>query len=206
MPLSRRVVFDAGLFRAAPTNAVLRWSDILAADPAFAVEGTFTGRGETVNAGCHVCELEIDPETGAVVVAAFAAAHDFGRVLAPVVVTGQLHGGIAQGIGQAWMEGIVYDETGQLLSGSLLDYALARADDLPPFATRLHETADRDEPARRERHGARPAQPARPRRSSTPRWTRSHRSASARSRRRSPPARIWRAIATAGGSRRTGIP
>lgn len=134
------VVLDAGLFRAVSTNTVLRWSEILAADPEFSVEGIFVGRGETVNAGCHVCELEVDPETGAVVIVAFAAAHDFGRVLDPVVVSGQLHGGIVQGIGQAWMEGILYDGNGQLLSGSLLDYALARAGDLPPIAIHLRET------------------------------------------------------------------
>lgn len=140
------VAFDGGLFRAAPTNAVVGWAEILAADPAFSAEGTFRGRGETVNAGCHVCEVEVDPGTGEVAIAAFAAAHDYGRVLNPVVVTGQLHGGVAQGIGQAWMEGIVYDEAGQLVSGSFLDYALPRASDLPAMAASFAGEAEDSNP------------------------------------------------------------
>jgi carbon-monoxide dehydrogenase large subunit len=84
--------------------------------------------------GCHVCEVEIDPETGAVDVVAFTAIDDVGRAINPMIVSGQSQGGIAQGIGQALLEHGLYDrETGQLITGSFLDYALPRADDLPPL-------------------------------------------------------------------------
>ncbi len=85
-------------------------------------------------AGAYVCEVEVDPATGKVGIAAFYAADDFGNVLNPMIVQGQQHGGIAQGIGQALMENGVYDDEGQLLSGSYMDYAMPRAEDLPMFA------------------------------------------------------------------------
>jgi carbon-monoxide dehydrogenase large subunit len=88
----------------------------------------------TFPAGTHICEVEIDPETGVVSVEAFTACDDFGTIINPMIVEGQVHGGVAQGIGQALLEQCVYDEeTGQLLTGSLMDYALPRADDLPSF-------------------------------------------------------------------------
>jgi carbon-monoxide dehydrogenase large subunit len=88
----------------------------------------------TFPAGTHICEVEIDPETGVVSVAAFTACDDFGNIINPMIVAGQVHGGLAQGIGQALLEQCVYDEeSGQLLTGSLMDYALPRADDLPSF-------------------------------------------------------------------------
>ncbi len=81
--------------------------------------------------GAYGCEVEVDPETGAVEVVGFWAADDFGVVIDPMIVAGQQHGGVAQGIGQALMENTVYDETGQLLTGSYMDYAMPRAADLP---------------------------------------------------------------------------
>jgi aerobic carbon-monoxide dehydrogenase large subunit len=88
----------------------------------------------TFPAGTHICEVEIDPETGVVKVVSFSACDDFGTIINPMIVEGQVHGGVAQGIGQALMERCVYDqESGQLLTGSYMDYALPRADDLPPF-------------------------------------------------------------------------
>ncbi|MCC7326904.1 MAG: xanthine dehydrogenase family protein molybdopterin-binding subunit [Burkholderiales bacterium] len=88
----------------------------------------------TYPAGSHICEVEIDPETGVVEVVAFTACDDFGNVINPMIVEGQVHGGVAQGIGQALLERCVYDaETGQLLTGSYMDYAMPRADDLPSF-------------------------------------------------------------------------
>ena len=97
------------------------------------------GRAETADGtfpnGCHVCEVEVDPETGAVTIAGYAAVNDFGRIVNPLLVDGQVHGGVAQGLGQAVFENCVYDaRSGQLLSGSFMDYCLPRADDLPPFA------------------------------------------------------------------------
>jgi len=90
--------------------------------------------------GCHVCEVEVDPETGVVEIARYAAVDDVGRAVNPLIVHGQIHGGITHGLGQALSESCVYDrDTGQLLSGSLLDYALPRADWLPFFTTELSE-------------------------------------------------------------------
>ncbi|MEO8976253.1 MAG: molybdopterin cofactor-binding domain-containing protein, partial [Casimicrobiaceae bacterium] len=88
----------------------------------------------TFPAGTHICEVEIDPETGVVTVARFSACDDFGNIINPMIVEGQVHGGVAQGIGQALLENCVYDrESGQLLTGSMMDYAMPRADDLPSF-------------------------------------------------------------------------
>ncbi len=81
--------------------------------------------------GCHVCEVEIDPETGVVEVVRYNSVNDFGTVLNPLMVEGQIHGGVVQGIGQCLMENARYDETGQLLTGSFMDYALPRADNVP---------------------------------------------------------------------------
>ena len=97
------------------------------------------GRTETFDGtfpnGCHICEVEVDPETGALELVGYAAVNDFGRVVNPVLVDGQVHGGVAQGLGQAVFENCVYDaESGQLLTGSFMDYCLPRADDLPDFA------------------------------------------------------------------------
>jgi aerobic carbon-monoxide dehydrogenase large subunit len=100
---------------------------------------------ETINLasfpyGCHVCEVEVDPETGVVDIARYTAVDDVGRAVNPLIVHGQIHGGITHGLGQAISEYCVYDrDTGQLLSGSLLDYALPRADRLPFFNTELSE-------------------------------------------------------------------
>jgi aerobic carbon-monoxide dehydrogenase large subunit len=88
----------------------------------------------TYPAGTHICEVEIDPDTGVVEVAAFTACDDFGTIVNPMIVAGQVHGGVAQGLGQALLEHCVYDrDSGQLLTGSMMDYALPRADDLPSF-------------------------------------------------------------------------
>ena len=88
--------------------------------------------------GCHVCEVEIDPDTGAVAVARYTAIDDFGNLINPLLVEGQLHGGIVQGIGQALGEHTVFDADGQLLSGTFLDYALPRAADAPNFRLESH--------------------------------------------------------------------
>jgi aerobic carbon-monoxide dehydrogenase large subunit len=88
----------------------------------------------TFPSGAHIAEVDVDPETGQVTIVNFTASDDFGRILNPMIVEGQVHGGLAQGIGQALLEGCIYDkETGQLLTGSYNDYAMPRADDLPPF-------------------------------------------------------------------------
>jgi carbon-monoxide dehydrogenase large subunit len=83
--------------------------------------------------GCHICEVEIDPETGDTEIAAWTAVDDFGTIINPMIVEGQVHGGVAQGVGQALLEHTVYDDKGQLLTGSYMDYAMPRADNLPSF-------------------------------------------------------------------------
>jgi len=88
----------------------------------------------TFPAGTYICEVEIDPQTGVVRVDRFTAVDDFGNIINPMIVQGQVHGGLAQGLGQALLENCVYDpESGQLLTGSFMDYAMPRADDLPNF-------------------------------------------------------------------------
>lgn len=84
--------------------------------------------------GCHVAEVEIDPQTGRVEIARYVMVNDFGTIVNPMIVEGQLHGGVVQGIGQALFERTVYDESGQLVTGSYMDYALPRAADVPSFA------------------------------------------------------------------------
>jgi len=88
----------------------------------------------TFPAGTHICEVEIDPDTGTTQIVNFSACDDFGNIINPMIVEGQVHGGLTQGIGQAMLENCVYDkESGQLLTGSFMDYALPRADDVPSF-------------------------------------------------------------------------
>ena len=88
----------------------------------------------TYPAGTHICEVEVDPDTGVVQVVSFSACDDFGNIINPMIVEGQVHGGLGQGIGQALLENCVYDaDSGQLLTGSYMDYAMPRADDLPSF-------------------------------------------------------------------------
>lgn len=88
----------------------------------------------TYPAGAYACEVEVDPETGAVKIAKFTAVDDFGNIINPMIVTGQVHGGLAQGIGQALMENCAYDENGQLLNASYMDYAMPRASDVPFYS------------------------------------------------------------------------
>lgn len=85
--------------------------------------------------GCHICVVEVDEETGKVSIKRMIAVDDVGNVINPMIVDGQIHGGLAQGIGQALLEGVIYDKKGQLISGSYMDYAMPRADDLPSFET-----------------------------------------------------------------------
>jgi carbon-monoxide dehydrogenase large subunit len=96
--------------------------------------------------GCHVCEIEIDPETGNIEIAKYTAVNDFGTIINPMLVDGQTHGGVAQGIGQTLLERTVYDEQGQLLSGSYMDYALPRAHNVPDFAVHSHPVPAKTNP------------------------------------------------------------
>jgi carbon-monoxide dehydrogenase large subunit len=140
------VEFEEGQFESVHSNRKLAfWEVALAAYNAHAFPTTeiepglkegcfFDPPNFTFPAGCHICEVEVDPETGVVKIIDMAAVDDFGNLVNPMVVEGQVHGGLAQGIGQAMLERTVYDEgSGQLLTGSFMDYALPRADDLPSF-------------------------------------------------------------------------
>jgi aerobic carbon-monoxide dehydrogenase large subunit len=89
--------------------------------------------------GCHICEVEIDPGTGEVAVDRYTAVDDFGRLINPLVVNGQVHGALAQGLGQALCENVVYDEAGQLVTASFMDYAMPRASDMPAFTVGFNE-------------------------------------------------------------------
>src|SRR5207244_9195737 len=96
--------------------------------------------------GCHIAEVEVDPDTGMVEVVKYTFVNDFGVVINPLLVDGQAHGGIVQGIGQALRENTVYDEAGQLLTGSYMDYAMPRADDAPFFVNASHPVPAKTNP------------------------------------------------------------
>jgi carbon-monoxide dehydrogenase large subunit len=96
--------------------------------------------------GCHICEVEIDPETGMVRLVAYSVVDDVGRVVNPLLLKGQIHGGIAQGAGQALLERIAYDESGQVLSGSFMDYGMPRADDFPSIRIGSHDVPCKNNP------------------------------------------------------------
>jgi carbon-monoxide dehydrogenase large subunit len=96
--------------------------------------------------GCHVSEVEIDPETGVVRIVRYTGVNDFGTVVNPMIVAGQMHGGVAQGIGQALMEQVSYDESGQPITGSFMDYALPRAEDIPLMTVGDHPVLAKSNP------------------------------------------------------------
>jgi aerobic carbon-monoxide dehydrogenase large subunit len=128
------IEFSAGEFRIAGTDRRLGWDDIArsSATP-LAGAGQFMAPAPTFPNGCHVCEVEVDPETGRVQLLGYVSVEDIGRVMHPVLVEGQIHGGVAQGLGQSLLEEIRYDDGGQLVTGSFMDYAMPRATDVPPM-------------------------------------------------------------------------
>jgi carbon-monoxide dehydrogenase large subunit len=137
------VAFADGIFRIAGTDREVGIEAVARAafnpaqlppdvEPGFAESGHFTPPSPTFPNGCHVCEVEIEPETGHVDIVRYLVVDDFGTVVNPLLLRGQVQGGVAQGVGQALLERTVYDpETGQLVTGSWTDYALPRAEDLP---------------------------------------------------------------------------
>jgi carbon-monoxide dehydrogenase large subunit len=137
------IEFTDGVFRVSGTDRELAFAEVsLAAyvphnypieeiEPGLDENAFYDPLNFSFPAGCHICEVEVDPETGVIDVANFTAVDDVGRVINPMIVEGQVHGGVAQGIGQALLEGCVYDDAGQLLTGSYMDYTMPRADDLP---------------------------------------------------------------------------
>jgi aerobic carbon-monoxide dehydrogenase large subunit len=132
-----------GAFSVAGTDKSVAWGDVTLAayvphnyplediEPGLEETAFYDPSNFTYPSGAYACEVELDPDTGHVTIERFAAADDFGNVINPMIVTGQVHGGLAQGIGQALMENCAYDSDGQLLSASYMDYAMPRASDLP---------------------------------------------------------------------------
>lgn len=132
--LGDEVDYADGLFRARGSNASLSIAELAERHP-----GALDGRSRfapeapapTFPNGCHVAEVEIDPETGRVTIARYCLVDDFGTIVNPMLLLGQIHGGVAQGLGQVLTEHVVYDEAAQLLTGSFMDYGIPRADDMP---------------------------------------------------------------------------
>ena len=139
------IEFSDGQFSVAGTDKSIAWGDVTLAayvphnypleeiEPGLEETAFYDPANFTYPSGAYCCEVEVDEDTGKVDVMSFAAADDFGNVINPMIVEGQVHGGVAQGIGQALLENCVYDSDGQLLSGSYMDYAMPRADDLPNY-------------------------------------------------------------------------
>ena len=139
------VTFADGQFSVAGTDKAVDWGTVAltayvphnfpheSLEPGLEETSFYDPANFTYPAGTYICEVEVDPETGAVDIASFVAADDFGNVINPMIVEGQVHGGLAQGLGQALLENCVYDQNGQLVSASLMDYAMPRADDVPSF-------------------------------------------------------------------------
>jgi carbon-monoxide dehydrogenase large subunit len=127
---SADIEYAEGEFRVAGTDRAIGLFELAARQPQrrIFVDSTTKVGGPSWPNGCHVCEVEIDPETGMVEVVAYASANDVGRVVNPMIVRGQLDGGAAQGLGQALTEAVFYDESGQALTASFMDYAMPRAD------------------------------------------------------------------------------
>ncbi|MEM6889457.1 MAG: xanthine dehydrogenase family protein molybdopterin-binding subunit [Pseudomonadota bacterium] len=132
-----------GAFSVAGTDKSVAWGDVCLAayvphnyplediEPGLEETAFYDPSNFTYPAGAYTCEVEVDPDTGEVTIERFCSADDFGNVINPMIVEGQVHGGIAQGIGQALLENCAYDENGQLLSASYMDYTMPRADNLP---------------------------------------------------------------------------
>ena len=133
------VEYQDGAYRIAGTDRAVSLFQAAQAAGALAATHTRTPDAFTYPNGCHICELEVDPETGAIRIARYSIVDDFGRAINPLLLEGQVHGGTVQGIGQALLELGRYDaESGQLLTGSFMDYALPRADDVPAFECSFH--------------------------------------------------------------------
>jgi aerobic carbon-monoxide dehydrogenase large subunit len=144
------IAFDAGRFVIAGTDRAAGWNEVVARafqpgrlppeiEPGLVEQAQYAQEAYTFPNGCHVAEVEIDRETGRLALTRYTAVDDFGRILNPMLVEGQVHGSLAQGLGQALLESVRYDGSGQLLSGSFMDYALPRAADFPAPALRWLE-------------------------------------------------------------------
>ena len=139
------IEFENGTFKVSGTDKSMEFGEVALSayvphnypldvlEPGLEESAFYDPTNFTYPAGCHICEVEVDPNTGLVEVVNFSASDDPGIVINPIIVDGQIHGGLAQGIGQALLEGCVYDDNGQLITGSYMDYTMPRADDLPSY-------------------------------------------------------------------------
>ena len=143
-----RIRFEAGVYRVQDSDAQLSLLEAARLAPTvtgYALAETVRydrGGGYTFPNGCHVAEVEIDRDTGAVEVVKYTAVDDCGRLINPLLAAGQVHGGVAQGLGQALFEAVCYDDTGQLLTGSYLDYGIPRASQMPAVDVSFHEVPE----------------------------------------------------------------
>ncbi len=152
------IEFKDGKFTVAGTDKAAAWGDVALnayiahkftggeLEPGLKETSFYDPTNFTFPAGCHICEVEVDIETGKTEIVNWTAVDDFGTVINPMIVEGQVHGGVAHGIGQALLEGAVYDKEGQLVTGSLMDYAMPHAHDLPSFSVGLTETKSPSNP------------------------------------------------------------
>ena len=149
---------DEGVFRIAGTDRTVTLGEIASAaweprnlpdgmEPGLIAGAAFAAKEQNFPNGCHICELEIDPETGEVEILAYSVVDDVGTVMNPLLLEGQIRGGIAQGVGQLLLEDIVFDpESGQLVTGSFMDYAMPRAGDLSPMHCETNSVPTRSNP------------------------------------------------------------
>ncbi|PJK29861.1 xanthine dehydrogenase family protein molybdopterin-binding subunit [Minwuia thermotolerans] len=147
------VVFENGSFKVTGTDKQVAFGDVALTayvphnypldelEPGLEETAFYDPKNFTFPAGTYVCEVEIEPQTGAVEIVSFHASDDFGNVINPMIVEGQVHGGLAQGIGQALLENTVYDNEGQLVSGTYMDYCMPRAYNFPNFTVDHQVTA-----------------------------------------------------------------
>jgi carbon-monoxide dehydrogenase large subunit len=146
------VTLRDGVFSVASSNRSMTFKEVAKAavnpksvpdgmDPGLMASVVYASKAGNYPNGCHICELEIDPDTGTLEILNYSVMDDFGRALNPLLLQGQIHGGVGQGVGQALAEHTIYDrESGQLLSGSFMDYALPRADIVPPVKFDMHNS------------------------------------------------------------------
>ncbi|RUY82891.1 xanthine dehydrogenase family protein molybdopterin-binding subunit, partial [Mesorhizobium sp. M7A.F.Ca.CA.003.01.2.1] len=145
------IVIENGALKVAGTDKNVPWFQMALAaytahnlpggmEPGLKETAFYDPSNFTFPAGCYICEVEVDPETGVTEIVQFVAADDFGNIINPMIVEGQVHGGLAQGIGQALLEGAHYDNSGQLLTASYMDYTMPRAGDLPSFKVSTSNT------------------------------------------------------------------
>jgi len=150
------IEFGAGTFRAAGTDLAIGFGELAARLRGASLpdhlpktldsSGEFAVKDFHFPNGCHICEIEIDPDTGKIEVARYAVVADYGVIVNPMIVRGQLQGGVAQGLGQALFEHCVYDADGQLLTGSFMDYPIPRACDFPEPVEMFHEIPSTQNP------------------------------------------------------------